>query len=187
MLGRRRILAAALAVVAPSGCCIRPAGAFSSANAAASSGGPAASPGRTRPLVLVTRSLALEWPPLGLGVRALAALSGRGLSGWAGPIGWERARCPAANVRLASPRRTPNPGCDGWGRSARLIPSPRRRGSRRYGIPRASAHRRCNPALLDERKLRLSAAGAPARHQGSLSQQMGQALPIALLVHDDAG
>ena len=36
----------------PSGCCIRPAGAFSSANAAASSGGPAASPWWTRPLVL---------------------------------------------------------------------------------------------------------------------------------------
>jgi hypothetical protein len=116
----------------------------------------------------------VEWPPLGLGVRALAALSGRGLSGWAGRLAGSARGVPAAKARLARPRRTPNPGCDGWGRSARLIPSPRRRGSRRYGIPRASAHRRCNPALLDERKLRLSAAGAPARHQGSLSQQMAK-------------
>jgi hypothetical protein len=57
------------------GRCIRPAGAFSSPNAGASSGGPAASPARTRPLVLVTRSLAMEWRPMGLGVRTLAALS----------------------------------------------------------------------------------------------------------------
>ena len=47
-------------------------------------GGPAASPGGTRPLVLVTGPLAVEWPPLGLGVRALAVLSERRPSGWGG-------------------------------------------------------------------------------------------------------
>ena len=41
-------------------------------------------------LVLVTRPMAVERPPLGLGLRALAALSGRGLLGCAGPIAWER-------------------------------------------------------------------------------------------------
>jgi hypothetical protein len=68
---------------------------------------------------------------------------------------------------FANTRRTPNPAFGGSARSARLGPSRRRRGSRRYGTPRAGAHRRCIPAHRDERKLRLSAAGAPARHRGS--------------------
>jgi hypothetical protein len=80
-------------------------------------------------------------------------------------------RIPFNSARLGRPfpntRRTPNPAFRDWGRSARQGPSRRRRGSRRYGTPPAAAHRRCNPAHRDERKLRLSAAGAPARHQGS--------------------
>jgi hypothetical protein len=68
---------------------------------------------------------------------------------------------------FANTRRTPNPAFGDWDRSARQGPSRRRRGSRRCGTQRASAHRRCNPAHRDERKLRLSAAGAPARHRGS--------------------
>ena len=59
------------------------------------------------------------------------------------------------------------PGVRDWGRSTRLGPSRRRRGSRRCGTPRASAHRRGSPAHRDERRLRSSAAGAPARPQGS--------------------
>jgi hypothetical protein len=46
----------------------------------------------------------VERPPLGLGVRALAVLSERGiLSGWTGPIGWERGVTPisfASNVAV---------------------------------------------------------------------------------------
>lgn len=41
----------------------------SSANAAATSRDPAAAPGRTPPLVLVARFLAVEWPSLGMGLR----------------------------------------------------------------------------------------------------------------------
>jgi hypothetical protein len=63
--------------------------------------------------------------------------------------------------------RTPSPAFGDRGRSAPQGPSRQRRGSRRYGIRPAAAHRRCNPAHRDERRLRPGAAGAPARPQGS--------------------
>jgi len=84
-------------------------------------------------------------------------------------------------------RRTPNPAFRDWGHSARLGPSRQRRGSRRCGTPPASGHRRCNP--LSE--MNAGSVRAPLEHQlairAPLRQQVGQALPIALLVHDDAG
>src|ERR1700756_1369644 len=104
MLGRRRILAAALVVVAyPAGVVFAQPVPFRPPMPPPRREVRPRRPGGPGPWYWVTRSLAVEWPPLGLGVRALATLSGRGLSGWAGPIGWERARCPAANVRLAPP------------------------------------------------------------------------------------
>jgi len=74
---------------------------------------------------------------------------------------------------FANTRRTPSRAFGGSARSARLGPSRRRRGSRRCGTQTASAHRRCNPALRGERRLRPSAAGAPARHRGSAQSAGG--------------
>jgi hypothetical protein len=50
-------------------CCIRPA---PSANAATAPPGPAAASAWSPPLALVARSLAVEWPSLGLGPRKMA-------------------------------------------------------------------------------------------------------------------
>jgi hypothetical protein len=91
-------------------------------------------------------------------------------------------------LRVLNTPRTPNPAFRDWGRSARLGPSRRRRGSRRYGTPPAAAHRRCNPAHRDERRLRPSAAGAPARHQGSApSAGWAKCFLSRFSSHHDAG
>jgi hypothetical protein len=82
-----------------------------------------------------------------------------------------KGRIPFNSARLDGPfpntQRTPNPPFGDWGRSARLGPSRRRRGSRRCGRRQAAARRQCSPAHRDERRLRPGAAGAPTRHQGS--------------------
>ena len=83
------------------------------------------------------------------------------------PSGGAGAGAGAGNLSpFPNTPRTPNPAFGDRDRSARLGPSRRRRGSRRCGTPPAAARRRCNPALLDERRLRPCAAEAPVRHQG---------------------
>ncbi len=92
----------------------------------------------------------------------------------------------ATRAGLARARRTANPASDDQDRSARLSPSPRRRGNRSCDRPMAGAHRRCSPAPRGERRPHPRAVGAPIRHQVPLRQQVGQAFPIALLVNRDA-
>jgi hypothetical protein len=81
-------------------------------------------------------------------------------------ITWKGARPEVGRRRGPNARRTPNAAFRDWDRSARLGPSRQRCGSRKYGKRQAAAHRRCNPAFLSERRLRPSAAGAPARRRG---------------------
>lgn len=79
-------------------------------------------------------------------------------------------RARSASATRAGParaRRTANPASDDQDRSARLSPSPRRRGNRSCDRPMAAAHRRCSPAPRGERRHRLRAFGAPIRHHGS--------------------
>jgi hypothetical protein len=83
------------------------------------------------------------------------------------PSGGAGAGAGAGNLSpFSNTPRTPNPAFGDRDRSARLGPSRRRRGSRRCGRRQAAARRRCNPTLLDERRLRPCAAEAPVRHQG---------------------
>ena len=122
------------------------------------------------------RDLPCPWPGLHLSLHRVSAsdrqcvLNGCRHRQWLTrkrPEIWRhRATAPCLCV-LSNTPRTPSPGFGGSARSARLGPSRRRRGSRRCDTPRAAAGRRCNPALLDECRLRPGAAGAPARHQGS--------------------
>ncbi len=80
-----------------------------------------------------------------------------------------RARSASATrAGSARTRRTANLASDDQDRSARLSPSPKRRGNRSCGKPQAAAHRRCSLARLGERMRRLDAVGAPIRHHGSV-------------------
>jgi hypothetical protein len=64
-------------------------------------------------------------------------------------------------------RQTPNPAFCDWGRSARLGPSPRRRGSQSCGKPQAGARRPCSHDPPGERSPHLRAVAGPIRHRGS--------------------
>ena len=79
-----------------------------------------------------------------------------------------RARSASATrAGLARAPRTANPASDDQDRSARLSPSPRKRGNRSCDRSMAGAHRRCSPVPRGECRHRLRAVGAPIRHRRS--------------------
>ena len=72
-----------------------------------------------------------------------------------------------AKAGLARARRTASSGSDDLGRSARLSPSPKRRGNRRCDKLMVGTGTPCSPAPPDERSRLLRAVGALGGHHGS--------------------